>query len=88
MTEYVQVLREFAIAAGLGRKRRKGKREARPKMGTEGEDVVADESGGLKLRLPVRFSAGTVKAAAWQVLAACDCYSNPPGYVLVMRCLA
>jgi hypothetical protein len=61
------VLREFATAAGLGRKRHKGRQDARPKMGTEGEDVVADESGGLKLRLPIRFGAGSVKAAAWQV---------------------
>ena len=38
-------------------------------MGTEGEDVVADEGGGLKLRMPLRFQHGTVKAAAWQVCA-------------------
>ena len=63
----LQVLREFAIAAGLGRKRPKPCKEARPKMGTEGEDVVADEAGGLKLRLPPRFAVGTMKAAAWQV---------------------
>lgn len=62
-----QVLREFAIAAGLGRKRPKPRKEARPKMGTEGEDVVADEAGNLKLRLPPRYAVGTVKAAAWQV---------------------
>lgn len=61
------MLREFAVAAGLGRRRPKPRKEARPKMGTEGEDVVADESGGLKLRLPQRFAIGTVKAAAWQV---------------------
>ena len=36
-------------------------------MGTDGEDVIIDENGGLKLRLPVRFGVGTVKAAAWQV---------------------
>ncbi|EIE24672.1 hypothetical protein COCSUDRAFT_46901 [Coccomyxa subellipsoidea C-169] len=64
-----EVLREFAIAAGLGRKRPKPRKEARPKMGTEGEDVVADEAGNLKLRLPPRYAVGTVKAAAWQVLA-------------------
>ncbi|KAK9816480.1 hypothetical protein WJX72_000803 [[Myrmecia] bisecta] len=64
-----EVLREFAIATGCGRKRPKAKKEARPKLGTEGEDIVADEGGGLKLRLPVRFGPGTVKAAAWQVLA-------------------
>jgi hypothetical protein len=65
----MQVLREFALAAGLGRRRRRGGgagREARPKMGTEGEDVVADEGGGLKLRMPLRFHPGSVKAAAWQ----------------------
>ena len=36
-------------------------------MGTEGEDVVADPSGGLKLRMPMRMGIGTVKAAAWHV---------------------
>ena len=61
------MLREFAIAARLGKRRRRGPNEARPKMGTEGEDVVADEAGGLKLRMPLRFQHGTVKAAAWQV---------------------
>lgn len=63
----VQVLREFAIAAGLGRKRPRPRKEARPKMGSEGEDVVADEAGGLKLHCPARFQPGTMKAAAWQV---------------------
>jgi hypothetical protein len=62
-----QVLREFAIAAGLGRKRPRPRKEARPKMGSEGEDVVADEGGGLKLACPARFQPGTMKAAAWQV---------------------
>ena len=36
-------------------------------MGSEGEDVVADEAGGLKLHCPARFQPGTMKAAAWQV---------------------
>ena len=36
-------------------------------MGSEGEDVVADEGGGLKLACPSRFQPGTMKAAAWQV---------------------
>ena len=63
----VQVLRELAIAAGLGRKRPRPRKEARPKMGSEGEDVVADEGGGLKLHCPARFQPGTMKAAAWQV---------------------
>lgn len=61
------MLREFAIAAGLGRKRPRLRKEARPKMGSEGEDVVADEAGGLKLHCPARFQPGTMKAAAWQV---------------------
>ena len=61
------MLREFAIAAGLGRKRPRPRKEARPKMGSEGEDVVADEGGGLKLHCPARFQPGTMKAAAWQV---------------------
>ena len=36
-------------------------------MGSEGEDVVADDAGGLKLACPARFQPGTMKAAAWQV---------------------
>eukprot|EP00884_Botryococcus_braunii_P016830 jgi/Botrbrau1/3830/Bobra.0183s0056.2 len=63
-----EVLREFAITAGLGRKRPRVRRETRPKMGTEGEDVVVEEGGGLKLKMPTRYGPGTVKAAAWQVL--------------------
>ena len=63
----LKVLREFAIAAGLGRKRPRPRKEARPKMGSEGEDVVADDAGGLKLACPARFQPGTMKAAAWQV---------------------
>ena len=62
-----QVLRQMAISAGAGGKRPRPKREARAKMGTEGEDVVAKEDGGIKLRLPGRFGAGTVKGAAWAV---------------------
>ena len=65
----LQVLRQMAICWGLGCKRPKPKKEVRPKMGTEGEDIVADEAGGLKLRLPIRFGVGTVKAAAWHVSA-------------------
>ena len=65
---HAQVLREFAVAAGLGRRRRRERATGRPKMGTEGEDVVADEAGGLKLRMPLRLQPGTVKGAAWQVL--------------------
>ena len=61
------MLRQLAIAAGAGGKRPRPKREPRAKMGTEGEDVVAREDGGLKLRLPARFGVGTVKGAAWAV---------------------
>ena len=52
---------------GLGPKRPKPKKEVKPKMGTDGEDVYSDETGSLKLKLPVRFGIGTVKAAAWAV---------------------
>ncbi|GAB4814610.1 hypothetical protein N2152v2_001656 [Parachlorella kessleri] len=64
-----EVARQLAIAAGLGRKRPKPKKEEKPKLGQEGEDIVVDEQGGLKLRLPPRLAVGSVKAAAWQVLA-------------------
>ncbi|KAK2079154.1 hypothetical protein QBZ16_002845 [Prototheca wickerhamii] len=57
---------------GAGRARPKKRKGERPKVGRAGEDVAADESGsggGLRLRLPARFGLGTVKAAAWSVLA-------------------
>ena len=53
--------------AGYGNKRPRVRKAAREKIGTEGEDVVADPSGGLKLRMPMRMGIGTVKAAAWHV---------------------
>ncbi len=49
------------------RKRPKPKKEEKPKLGQEGEDIVVDEQGGLKLKLPPRLAVGSVKAAAWQV---------------------
>ena len=65
----VKVLRQFAVTAGLGRRRPKPKRETKAKLGTEGEDIVPDDGNGatIKLRQPTRFGPGTVKAAAWQV---------------------
>lgn len=42
-----QVARQLATVAGLGRRRPKPKKEEKPKMGQEGEDIVADETGGL-----------------------------------------
>lgn len=41
-----EVARQVAVCAGLGRRRYKPRKEQRPKMGQEGEDVVADETGG------------------------------------------
>ncbi len=37
----------------------------------DGEDVLDDGAtgGSLKLRMPQRYTHGTVKAAAWQVRA-------------------
>ena len=43
----------------------------REKIGVEGEDVVHDPAGGLKLRMPMRLGIGTVKAAAWHVSTPC-----------------
>ncbi len=63
----LQVLRQVAIAEGLGRKRPRPKRELVPRIGAEGEDVLPDPSGNLKLRMPARLATGSVKAAAWQV---------------------
>lgn len=64
-----EVLRQLAIAAGYGPRKPKPGRDVKPKLGIEGEDVIADESGSLRLKMPSRFAPGTVKAAAWQVLA-------------------
>jgi hypothetical protein len=65
-----EVARQVAVAAGLGRRRPQPSREERPRMGVEGEDVVAAPGGGarLQLRLPPRLGPGTVKGAAWLVL--------------------
>ena len=60
-------MHEVLYNLGLGAKRPKPKKKAKPKLGTEGEDIIEDESGGLKLRLPARFGPTTVKGAAWQV---------------------
>ncbi|MEW5303073.1 MAG: hypothetical protein WDW36_005801 [Sanguina aurantia] len=64
-----EVLRQYAVVAGAGRRRPRAPKPVKPKFGTEGEDVLVDEAGGQRLRLPPRFSNGTMKAAAWQVLA-------------------
>ena len=42
---------------------------AKPKMGKEGEDIVASGSadGDLSLRMPARYHPASVKGAAWQV---------------------
>jgi len=67
-----QVLRQVAIAAGLGPARpapERRSRRLRPKQGAQGDDVVGAPGApgaGLRLRLPARFAHGTVKAAAWQ----------------------
>lgn len=53
---------------GLGQKRQKPRRGAKPKLGTEGEDVVKDEAGHVTLVVPARFGLGTVKGAAYKVL--------------------
>lgn len=81
-----EILRQLAILWGLGPKRPKPKRELRPKMGTEGEDLKADEQGGLKLRLPPRLGIGTVKAAAWQVNFILNTHPPPPHPPLFSFC--
>lgn len=64
-----EVLRQYAVVAGAGRRRPRAPKPVKAKFGTEGEDVLVDEAGGQRLRLPPRFSNGTMKAAAWQVRA-------------------
>lgn len=64
----LQVLRQYSIAMGLGQKRPKPRRGTKPKLGTEGEDVVKDDAGQTTLVVPARFGLGTVKGAAYKVL--------------------
>lgn len=64
---HAQVMRQWAIAAGHGRRRPRPKKESKAKLGTEGEDTATDAEGNLILRLPARFGPTTVKGAAWQV---------------------
>ena len=64
----LQVLRQYSIAMGLGQKRPKPRRGTKPKLGTEGEDVVKDDAGQMTLVVPARFGLGTVKGAAYKVL--------------------
>lgn len=64
---------------GRGRHRAQARKDVlKPRQGLDGEDVVDDglalglglaaaTSTTLKLRMPLRFSAGSVKGAAWQV---------------------
>jgi hypothetical protein len=40
-----EVARQLCIAAGLGRRRPKPRKEEKAKMGEEGEDTVQDDSG-------------------------------------------
>lgn len=53
---------------GLGQKRPKPRQGPKPKLGTEGEDVVKDDAGRVTLVVPARFGLGTVKGAAYKVL--------------------
>ena len=66
----MQVLRELATSAGLGRKRPKLKRDDKDKLGTEGEDIIADEAGSLKLRLPARSACALARLRI--IYTACD----------------
>lgn len=44
--------RQLATVAGLGRRRPKPKKEEKPKMGQEGEDIIADETGEAPAAAP------------------------------------
>ena len=71
-----QVLRQVAVAAGLGPVRPRpaaGSRRTRPKQGSAGEDLETVAGGRRSLRMPARFAPGTVKAAAWQARPALHC---------------
>lgn len=72
---------QIATVLGRGRHRPQARKDVlKPRQGLDGEDVVDDglalglglaaaTSTTLKLRMPLRFSAGSVKGAAWQVRA-------------------
>ena len=64
-----EVLRQVGLACGAGRARPRPAERSGPRAGTEGEDVGRDAEGRPVLRLPPRLAPGTVKAAAWGVLA-------------------
>jgi hypothetical protein len=55
--------------AGWGKQRPRLRTAAKPKMGKEGEDIVASGTadGDLSLRMPARYHPASVKGAAWQV---------------------
>lgn len=72
-TTWPEVLRQLALTHGAGRPRPRGVLGGgggdKPKLGTEGEDVVEGDGEQLRLQMPARFGDGTVKAAAWKVRA-------------------
>ena len=52
LAAFPQVARQLATVAGLGRRRPKPKKEEKPKMGQEGEDIIADETGEAHAAAP------------------------------------
>ena len=77
LATWPEVLRQMAIVGRAGSTRPRSLRETKARLGVEGEDVLEDtETGEVKLKLPVRFGPGSVKAAAWQVrLCVCVVYA-------------
>ncbi|GFH11234.1 uncharacterized protein HaLaN_06703, partial [Haematococcus lacustris] len=75
MLTWPEVLRELAVTATIGSGGRKAGQRTRthvggkPKLGDAGEDVEELPGGNIRLSLPARLGIGSVKAAAWQVLA-------------------
>lgn len=64
-----EVCRRVCIAAGLGRRRPKQRKQEKARAGEVGDDlVISRETGKLELKLPDRLSESSVKGAAWMVL--------------------
>lgn len=65
-----EILRQLAISAGLGPKRLGENKERILRTSEDPEDVLMEEGCSYPgLKMPSRLTQGTVKAAAWHVLA-------------------
>ena len=73
-----EVARQLCIAAGLGRRRPKPRKEEKAKRGEEGEDTVQDDSGEQLLVLIGWPAGGKLAASCTTCSTACSCFLMPP----------